>query len=109
MFTPLVIILSSLELLLNNSLENPEEREQFTKFAFSGAKQLKFVTDSLLYLNSLEHEDHRSKLGFYPPVNLDSAFWRPVNERIEYYHPKTLVFDYKIEVKNDDIHSKNGV
>lgn len=109
LFTPLGIILSSLELLLNDSLENPEEKEQFAKFAFSGAKQLKFVTDSLLYLNSLEHEDHRSNLGFIPPVNLDSAFWRPVNERIEYYHPKTLVFDYKIEVQNDDIHAPRTV
>jgi two-component system sensor histidine kinase/response regulator len=101
LFTPIGIIISSLGLLSDGNLEDPEKKEQYIKFALSGASQLKFVTSSLTTLNSLEHEEQRGIYNYYPSVDLNSALWHPVNERLEYYHPKTVFFDRKTDVTNE--------
>ena len=92
--TPLTWVLSGLELALNTEQPSLEELRPVLKNAMSGAQQLEFMLDDMIFLTYID----QNKLDLLRrEVNLRHDFLQPIKKRINYYHSKQVFLKYEID------------
>ncbi len=97
LYTPLTLIMASLELVLRDRYQNPEEMKSILNDALSGTQQMKLLIDDLILLTYI---DQNKLPNLRSPINLRFDFYEPIKKRAEYYLHKNITIHYDTD---DDI------
>lgn len=92
--TPLTQILMSLELILREKYENPEELKWFVEIALSQSQRLNGLIDDMIFLNSI---DMGRSPNLRQVADLNYDFLAPINTRQELYKEKNIQLNINID------------
>lgn len=92
--TPLTQILMSLELILRDKYDNPEELKSFVEIALSQSQQLNGLINDLIFLNGID-------MGRTPClrqlVDITYDFMTPISTRQELYKEKNIQVNINVD------------
>jgi signal transduction histidine kinase len=91
--TPVGILLNTLELTMKSKFDDPQEQQKYIARALSNAHQIKSLIEDLLILTMIDE----NKLNtFRMPIDLDYDFKEPLQQCVNRYIEKNLVFNLDI-------------
>jgi len=94
LYTPLTLIMASLELVLRDRYQNPEEMKSILNDALSGTQQMKLLIDDLILLTYI---DQNKLTHLRSPINLRFDFYEPIKKRAEFYSHKNITIHYDVD------------
>jgi len=94
LYTPLTLIMASLELVLRDQYQNPEEMKSILNDALSGTQQMKLLIDDLILLTYI---DQNKLTHLRSPINLRFDFYEPIKKRAEFYSHKNITIHYDVD------------
>ncbi|MFZ5819354.1 MAG: hybrid sensor histidine kinase/response regulator [Chloroflexota bacterium] len=92
--TPMTQILFSLDIILRNKYDDPEDLKMFVEIALSQSYRLNSIIDDLIFLNGY---DRGTVNSMRQKVNIEQDFLDPIRMRQEFYADKNL----RVQIKAD--------
>lgn len=92
--TPLMNILTPLELAVSNKFSEPQMQSDFIRMALSNADKLSSLVSDIIVLSNIELGNLNT---IRQSINLNDHILGPVHKCLEKYKGKELSFTYKIE------------
>jgi len=86
--------MASLELVLRDQYQNPEEMKSILNDALSGTQQMKLLIDDLILLTYI---DQNKLTHLRSPINLRFDFYEPIKKRAEFYSHKNITIHYDVD------------
>ena len=97
--TPLMNIVTPLELAVNNKFSEPEMQSNFIRIALSNADRLESLVSDIIILSSIDMGNLNS---VRQSIDINDHILRPVYKRLERYKYKDLDFTHRI-VEGGDV------
>jgi two-component system, sensor histidine kinase and response regulator len=91
--TPIMNIMTPLELAVNNKFTNPEMQSEFLRKALSSVDRLDSLVTDIIILSNVDLGNLNS---VRQPIDLDLHILTPVYKRLEKYGDKGLVFTHHV-------------
>lgn len=96
--TPLMNILTPLELAVNNKFTEPEMQSSFIRMALSNADRLASLVSDIIILSNIDHGNLNS---IRQSIDLNDHILVPVNKCLEKYKNKELSFTHQVVNRGD--------
>jgi len=97
--TPLMNIVTPLELAVNNKFSEPEMQSNFIRIALSNADRLESLVSDIIILSSIDMGNLNS---VRQSIDINDHILKPVYKRLERYKHKDLHFNHRI-VEGGDV------
>jgi two-component system sensor histidine kinase/response regulator len=91
--TPIMNIMTPLELAVNNKFSNPEMQSEFLRKALSSVDRLDSLVSDIIILSNVDLGNLNS---VRQPIDLDLHILNPIYKRLEKYGDKGLVFTHHV-------------
>jgi two-component system sensor histidine kinase/response regulator len=91
--TPLMNVITPLELAVNHKFEDPETQSNFLKMALSNVDRLESLVSDIIVLSNIDLGDLNT---VRQSIDIDTHILKPAHKRLERYKDKELDFTYRI-------------